>query len=177
MLRASHYGNVKILIPMLCSAAEVDQTLQLIEQAKRSLDDEGIAYDPNIPVGGMMEIPAAALALGLLTKHLDFLSIGTNDLIQYTLAIDRTDDTVAHLYDPLHPAVLKLLAHIIQHRRQGADPGLGVRRNGRRRGADAPAAGAGPAPVLDAFGAPAGRQAARIQNEPGRCPTHRAGKC
>jgi phosphoenolpyruvate-protein phosphotransferase (PTS system enzyme I) len=112
MLRASCYGSMKILIPMLMNAGEVDQALQLIEQAKRSLDDESIAYDHNIPVGGMVEIPAAALALGLLTKRLDFLSVGTNDLIQYMLAIDRTDDTVAHLYDPLHPAVLTLLAHI-----------------------------------------------------------------
>jgi phosphotransferase system enzyme I (PtsI) len=112
MLRASRYGKLQILIPMLMNAAEVDQSLQLVEQAKRSLDDEGVAYDREIPVGGMVEIPAAALALGLLTKRLDFLSVGTNDLIQYLLAIDRTDDTVAHLYDPLHPAVLTVLAHI-----------------------------------------------------------------
>ncbi|RPJ47511.1 MAG: phosphoenolpyruvate--protein phosphotransferase [Betaproteobacteria bacterium] len=112
MLRASRYGKMKILIPMLMNASEVDQALLLLEQAKRSLDDEGITYDRSIPVGGMVEIPAAALALGLLTKRLDFLSVGTNDLIQYLLAIDRTDDTVAHLYDPLHPAVLTLLAHI-----------------------------------------------------------------
>jgi len=112
MLRASRYGKMKILIPMLMNASEVDQSLLLLEQAKRSLDDEGITYDRSIPVGGMVEIPAAALALGLLTKRLDFLSVGTNDLIQYLLAIDRTDDTVAHLYDPLHPAVLTLLAHI-----------------------------------------------------------------
>jgi phosphotransferase system enzyme I (PtsI) len=112
MLRASNYGKMKILIPMLMNASEVDQALLLLDQAKSSLDAEGIAYDRNIPVGGMVEIPAAALALGLLTKRLDFLSVGTNDLIQYMLAIDRTDDTVAHLYDPLHPAILTLLAHI-----------------------------------------------------------------
>lgn len=112
MLRASNYGKMKILIPMLMNASEVDQALLLLDQAKHSLDAEGIAYDRNIPVGGMVEIPAAALALGLLTKRLDFLSVGTNDLIQYMLAIDRTDDTVAHLYDPLHPAILTVLAHI-----------------------------------------------------------------
>jgi phosphotransferase system enzyme I (PtsI) len=112
MLRASNYGKMKILIPMLMNASEVDQALQLLDQAKLSLDAEGIGYDRNIPVGGMVEIPAAALALGLLTKRLDFLSVGTNDLIQYMLAIDRTDDTVAHLYDPLHPAILTVLAHI-----------------------------------------------------------------
>ncbi len=112
MLRASIYGRMKILIPMLMNSVEVEQALQLIAQAKRSLDDDGLAYDPEVPVGGMVEIPAAALALNLLTRRLDFLSVGTNDLIQYLLAIDRTDDTVAHLYDPLHPAVLNVLSHI-----------------------------------------------------------------
>ncbi|HXF66984.1 MAG TPA: phosphoenolpyruvate--protein phosphotransferase [Burkholderiales bacterium] len=114
MLRASHYGKVSILIPMLATAAEVDQTLALIRRAKESLDEDGIPYDRDIRVGGMIEVPAAALALDIFARKLDFLSIGTNDLIQYTLAIDRTDDTVAHLYDPLHPAVLTLLAHIIR---------------------------------------------------------------
>ncbi len=114
MLRASHYGKVNILIPMLMNAAEADQALQLLRQAKASLDEEGLPYDRDIRVGGMIEVPAAALALNIFTRKLDFLSIGTNDLIQYTLAIDRTDDTVAHLYDPLHPAVLSLLAHIFR---------------------------------------------------------------
>ncbi len=112
MLRASSYGRMKILIPMLMNAGEIEQALQLVAQAKRSLDDDGISYDRNVPVGGMVEIPAAALALNMLTRRLDFLSVGTNDLIQYLLAIDRTDDTVAHLYDPLHPAVLTVLSHI-----------------------------------------------------------------
>jgi len=114
LLRASHYGKVNILIPMLATAVEVDQTLELIQRARQSLDDEGTPYDRDIKVGGMIEVPAAALALGIFIRKLDFLSIGTNDLIQYTLAIDRTDDTVAHLYDPLHPAVLNLLASIIR---------------------------------------------------------------
>ena len=113
LLRASHYGNVKILVPMLSSVSEVNQTLQFIAAAKQSLDGEGIPYDRAVQIGGMIEIPAAALALNVFTKKLDFLSIGTNDLIQYTLAIDRTDEEVAHLYDPLHPAVLHLLAHVI----------------------------------------------------------------
>jgi phosphotransferase system enzyme I (PtsI) len=113
LLRASHYGNVKILVPMLCSVSEINQTLQFIAGVKQELDDDGIAYNRNVPVGGMIEIPAAALALNVFTRKLDFLSIGTNDLIQYTLAIDRTDEEVAHLYDPLHPAVLHLLAHVI----------------------------------------------------------------
>jgi phosphotransferase system enzyme I (PtsI) len=114
ILRASHYGKVRILVPMLSSAHEINQTLHLIDEARLSLDEDGIAYDRKLPVGGMIEIPAAALSLSTFTRKLDFLSIGTNDLIQYTLAIDRSDDTVAHLYDPLHPAVLNLVAHIIR---------------------------------------------------------------
>ncbi|MGC2457921.1 MAG: phosphoenolpyruvate--protein phosphotransferase [Gallionellaceae bacterium] len=113
LLRASHFGNVKILVPMLSSVSEINQTLQFIANVREELDAEGIAYNRNVPVGGMIEIPAAALALNVFTRKLDFLSIGTNDLIQYTLAIDRTDEEVAHLYDPLHPAVLHLLAHVI----------------------------------------------------------------
>ena len=114
ILRASHYGKVKILIPMLSSLSELDQTLQHIKAAKESLDAEKKSYDKSIKVGGMIEIPAAALMVQSFAKKLDFLSIGTNDLIQYTLAIDRTDDAVAHLYDPLHPAVLQLVAHTIR---------------------------------------------------------------
>jgi phosphotransferase system enzyme I (PtsI) len=113
LLRASHFGKINILIPMLASASELDQALALIQQAKASLDEESVPYDRGVRVGGMIEVPAAALALGIFTRKLDFLSIGTNDLIQYTLAIDRTDDTVAHLYDPLHPAVLNLISGII----------------------------------------------------------------
>ncbi len=113
ILRASKHGPVKILVPMLAHAHEIDQTLAAVEQAKSSLRGEKIAFDENIPVGGMIEIPAAALAIGLFLRRLDFLSIGTNDLIQYTLAIDRSDEQVASLYDPLHPAVLMLLAHTI----------------------------------------------------------------
>jgi phosphotransferase system enzyme I (PtsI) len=113
LLRASHYGNVRILIPMLSSLSELNQTLQFVEAAKQSLDADGISYNREVKIGGMIEIPAAALALNVFVKKLDFLSIGTNDLIQYTLAIDRTDEDVAHLYDPLHPAVLYLLSYII----------------------------------------------------------------
>ena len=113
LLRATHYGNIKILIPMLSCAAELNQTLQFINATRQSLDEEGIPYNREVKIGGMIEVPAAALALNMFAKKLDFLSIGTNDLIQYTLAIDRTDEDVAHLYDPLHPAVLQLLAHVI----------------------------------------------------------------
>jgi phosphotransferase system enzyme I (PtsI) len=113
ILRASHYGNVNILVPMLVSAAEIDQTLTLIARAKDSLREQGVPFDAGIKVGGMIEIPAAVLAIGTFTRRLDFLSIGTNDLIQYTLAVDRADDAVSHLYDPLHPAVLRLIAMAI----------------------------------------------------------------
>lgn len=99
---------------MLSGASEIIQTLQFIELAKQDLAAQGIAFNQNVPIGGMIEIPAAALALNVFLKKLDFLSIGTNDLIQYTLAIDRTDEEVAHLYDPLHPAVLHLLSQVIK---------------------------------------------------------------
>jgi phosphotransferase system enzyme I (PtsI) len=113
ILRASHYGKVRILIPMLASTGEIDQTLVLIAKAKDSLREQGVPYDDGIEVGGMIEIPAAVLAIDSFLDRLDFLSIGTNDLIQYTLAVDRSDDAVAHLYDPLHPAVIRLLAMAI----------------------------------------------------------------
>jgi len=122
MLRASHYGKLKILIPMVMSVAEINQTIHYIAEAKQSLDDKNVPYDRKIEIGGMIEIPAAAIALNTFIKKLDFLSIGTNDLIQYTLAIDRTDDTVSHLYDPLHPAVLNLVAHVIKTANKAGKP-------------------------------------------------------
>jgi phosphotransferase system enzyme I (PtsI) len=114
LLRASNFGNIKILIPMLSTLSELRQTKLLLERAKLSLRKESIAFNENIALGGMIEVPAAAINAEAFAKELDFLSIGTNDLIQYTLAIDRTDDAVAHLYNPLHPSVLKLLAMTIK---------------------------------------------------------------
>jgi phosphotransferase system enzyme I (PtsI) len=122
ILRASHYGTVRILLPMVAHAHEIDQTLVLIAQAKQQLEERDQPYDRAVQVGGMIEIPAAALALPIFMRRLQFLSIGTNDLIQYTLAIDRTDDAVAHLYDPLHPAVLTLVANTIQTATRGGMP-------------------------------------------------------
>lgn len=109
ILRASAFGSVHILIPMIAHVFEIDQSLAMIQQAKDELRAEGVAFDDAIPVGAMIEIPAAALSLPMFVKRLDFLSIGTNDLIQYTLAIDRADHEVAHLYNDTHPAILQLL--------------------------------------------------------------------
>jgi phosphoenolpyruvate-protein phosphotransferase (PTS system enzyme I) len=113
ILRAAVHGQVNMLIPMLSQAGEIRQTVSLIDFARAELDNRGIAYGP-IKLGAMIEIPAAALTLKIFLKHFDFLSVGTNDLIQYTLAIDRADESVAHLYDPLHPAVLRLVAETIR---------------------------------------------------------------
>ena len=110
ILRASHHGKVRILIPMLASVAEIDATLAMIDQAKEALRERGEPFDEGVEVGGMIEVPAAVLAIGGFLAKLDFLSIGTNDLIQYTLAVDRSDEAVSHLYDPLHPAIIKLIA-------------------------------------------------------------------
>ena len=122
ILRASAHGQARIMIPMLAHAKEIDETLRLIEKAKQQLHQRGKAFNPNIQVGAMIEIPAAALVLPLFINRFDFLSIGTNDLIQYTLAIDRADHAVAHLYDPLHPAILNLLSNIIEQAKRANVP-------------------------------------------------------
>ncbi|MGJ7545765.1 phosphoenolpyruvate--protein phosphotransferase [Variovorax sp. LT1R16] len=119
ILRAASHGEIHLLIPMLAHASEIRQTLALIEEARSQLDRRGAVHG-RVKLGAMIEIPAAALTLKTFLKHFDFLSIGTNDLIQYTLAIDRADEAVAHLYDPAHPAVLRLVAETIAEcRRQG----------------------------------------------------------
>ncbi len=122
ILRASAYGQARIMIPMLAHAKEIDETFRLIEKAQQQLHQRGQAFNPNIQVGAMIEIPAAALVLPLFINRFDFLSIGTNDLIQYTLAIDRADHAVAHLYDPLHPAILLLLDSIISQAKRANVP-------------------------------------------------------
>jgi phosphoenolpyruvate-protein phosphotransferase (PTS system enzyme I) len=121
ILRASSFGQIKLMIPMLCAVGEIHQTLALIKQAKAELEAQSIPYG-DVKIGAMIEIPAAALMLPTFLKYFDFLSLGTNDLIQYTLAIDRADEAVAHMYDPMHPAVLHLIANTIQQcRLQGKD--------------------------------------------------------
>jgi phosphotransferase system enzyme I (PtsI) len=114
ILRASAQGPVRVMIPMLSGLKELHSVLTIIEQVRHELTRDGLAFDPKMPVGGMIEVPAAALSATAFARRLDFLSIGTNDLIQYTLAIDRVDDTVNYLYDPLHPAILRLIRMVIE---------------------------------------------------------------
>jgi phosphotransferase system enzyme I (PtsI) len=114
ILRASARGQVRLLIPMLTSIQELGQTLALIEQAKAELRREKKPFDPRIPIGAMIEVPAAAICADLFAQRLDFLSIGTNDLMQYTLATDRVDETVNHLFDPLNLGVLRLIQGVIK---------------------------------------------------------------
>ena len=124
VLRAAAHGPINLLIPMLAHASEIRQTLALVQKARDQLDARGMVYG-SVRMGAMIEIPAAALTMPLFLRHFDFLSIGTNDLIQYTLAIDRADEAVAHLYDPVHPAVLQLLASVIAQAR-AAGKGVSV---------------------------------------------------
>ena len=121
LLRAAAHGQVHVLIPMLAHASEIRQTLELLAQARAQLDARGQVYGA-VKLGAMIEVPAAALTVRMFLRHFDFLSVGTNDLTQYTLAIDRADDSVAHLYDPLHPAVLHLLAATIAAGREQGKP-------------------------------------------------------
>ena len=122
ILRASAFGKVNLLLPMIAHAFEIDQSLLMIEQAKSQLRTTKTKFDADIDVGAMIEIPAAVLSLPMFISRLDFLSIGTNDLIQYALAIDRGDHEVAHLYNPLHPAVLQLLSMTIKAGEKSGTP-------------------------------------------------------
>jgi len=122
ILRASAHGPVRMMLPMLSNTHELHQALSLVNETRNALQREFHAFAPDLPIGGMIEVPAAALSAGDFARHLDFLSIGTNDLIQYTLAIDRVDDEVTYLYDPLHPAVLKLIRMTIEAGRAAGIP-------------------------------------------------------
>ena len=122
ILRASSVGTVRILVPMLAHVHEIESALAFVARAKDQLKERKQKFDARVPVGGMIEVPAAALSLPAFVKRLKFLSIGTNDLIQYTLAIDRADSSVSHLYDHLHPAVLQLISRTIKTGEKGRVP-------------------------------------------------------
>jgi len=131
ILRASAHSPVRLMIPMLSTTSELAQVLDIIRTCRRELDAEGQPYDKNLPIGAMIEVPAAAICADIFARELDFLSIGTNDLIQYTIAIDRVDDEVNYLYDPLHPAVLRLIQMTI---RSGQKMGIPVAMCGEMAG-------------------------------------------
>ncbi|HTT07510.1 MAG TPA: phosphoenolpyruvate--protein phosphotransferase [Gammaproteobacteria bacterium] len=122
ILRASASGPVRLLIPMLSMVQEVEQVLGMLREIREEFDRHGVAHDRNMPVGGMIEVPAAAVCADVFARQLDFLSIGTNDLIQYTMAIDRVNDEVNYLYEPLHPGVLRLIRATIQAGEQYGKP-------------------------------------------------------
>ena len=121
ILRAAAHGPVRLLIPMVAQLGEMRHIAEAVARVRQQLTDAKRAFG-DVPVGAMIEVPAAALMLPIVLRHFDFVSIGTNDLIQYTLAIDRADEAVAHLYDPWHPAVLQLIAQTIRHSRAAGKP-------------------------------------------------------
>lgn len=129
--RASIFGRARMMVPMISNVEELDQLFRLIDEVKQELAEQNYPFDSELQVGGMIEVPAAAIAADIFARKLDFLSIGTNDLIQYTLAIDRIDDEVNYLYDPIHPSILRLIKNVID---AGLDAGVPVSMCGEMAG-------------------------------------------
>jgi len=129
--RASVFGKARMMVPMISNVEELNQLFRLIDEVKQELAEQNYRFDSALQVGGMIEVPAAAIAADIFARKLDFLSIGTNDLIQYTLAIDRIDDEVNYLYDPIHPSILRLVKNVID---AGFDAGVPVSMCGEMAG-------------------------------------------
>src|SRR5205814_2148774 len=124
LLRASAFGKIKIMFPLVSGVQELRQVKTLVREIEKELDTEGVAYNKELKIGIMIEVPSAAVIADVLANEADFFAIGTNDLIQYTLAIDRSNENVSYLYEPLHPSLLRLLKHVIEPGKRAGTPAL-----------------------------------------------------